>query len=231
MRSFRSTILYQSILLSLVNVPSIQVYAMVAALNVRFQLEDGQRNAFLDAIKEDQEHTLSDEANALQFVVGQDVDNPNIIYLHEQYVSQSDLDHHNETPHFKKFIQFVQSNGISDPVLDRFNCLHKPSGKISLRPAFCLNVESCVKPEVRDKFTALMKRHQQLSLAEPGCLQFDWGVDAEDPNTFYIHEEYQSKKDYDDHEMTFHFDTFMKFNSAKQPYSKPQVVGFYTQLA
>lgn len=205
----------------------------VMALNVKFVVKEECRNDFIQAIQADQRDTLANEPNVLQFVVGQCIDNKNLFCLHEQYKSATDLDYHESTQHFKTFQQYcTESNPfVEEPVVNKYLCSHTPKVISSrLTGTFCLNVESCIKAEVRDEFITLMTQHQKDSLAEVECLQFDWGESCIDSNTFYIHEEYTNKQGYDAHETTSHFDRFIKFNTEKKPYSKPQVVNFYTIL-
>ena len=76
----------------------------------------------------------------------------------------------------------------------------------------------------------LMKSHQQNSQVEELCLQFHWGVSPDTPKSFYMHEEYANRKGFDEHAGSNHFARFMKFNEEKQPYIKPQVVGFYETI-
>ena len=183
--------------------------------------------AFLAAIEADARGTRDNEPGALQFVLGQNVDDANAFHLHEQYKSKADLDHHESTPHFNTFVEFVKSaDPFSAPmIVEKYECAHEPKVNPP-RSAYCLNVESCIKAEFRDEFIALMKTHQASSQAEPGCVQFDWGESLETPSTFFIHEQYKDKAAYDAHEKTPHFGKFGVFN-AKDPYSKPQVVSFY----
>lgn len=164
----------------------------------------------------------------MQFAIGQDVSNERIFHLHEQYKSEADLEFHQTAKHFKDFIQYTVDNDCfqEDIVLDTFACQHVPT-KISPREAYCLNVESCIKPEFREEFLSLMASHQEKSRAEPRCLQFDWGESPTTPNSFYMHEEYDGLEGYKAHEASSHFEKFMVFNKKKEPYSKPQVVSFY----
>jgi len=228
--------------LSCLFIPSVAALVMMSAdgpvaLNIRFVLrpsEQAQSNKsnFVSALQQDQEATLSKESGALQFVIGQDVNNDRVIHLHEQYKSAADLEHHRQTPHFAAFEAYAQ-NCLSEKdedstVLNEFQCAHTPV-KILPRKAYCLNVESCIKPDFRDDFVALMEIHQQKSRAEPGNLQFDWGESVAVPNTFYMHEEYASRNAYEAHEAAPHFASFMEFN-AREPYSKPQVVSFFESI-
>jgi len=203
------------------------------ALNVKFVLKpETSKSAFLTALKLDQEQTLAKEPGALQFVIGQDDCDDNAIHLHEQYKTEEDLEYHRSTPHFIEFIKYTMDNDVfgEDPVIDTFACQHDNDDdtptKISPRKAYCLNVESCIKPEFRQDFLKLMASHQANSRAEPLCFQFDWGESPETPNCFYMHEEYHGVEGYKAHETSLHFDKFMVFNK-REPYSKPQVVSFY----
>lgn len=201
------------------------------ALNVKFVLKpEANRAAFFAALSVDQEQTLATEPGALQFAIGQDDKDPNTIHLHEQYKSKQDFEYHNTTPHFKDFIQYVTENDVcaEDILINEYQCQHSPV-KYKPREAFCLNVESCIKPEFRQDFLSLMTSHQENSQNEPQCLQFDWGESPETPNSFYMHEEYDGIDGYKAHEASSHFAKFMVFNK-REPYSKPQVVSFYKTI-
>ena len=198
----------------------------VIGLNIQFSVKAERRVELLELLKEDEKQTLGTEPGALQFVVGENINDPNMICLHEQYKSKEDLGFHNTTPHFAKVAKFFESHPFTqDPVINIYACKHEPK-RIENRPAFCLNVESCIKAEFRDNFLELMMSHQVNSQAEPGCLQFDWGESVDGGSSFYIHEQYADKKGYDAHEVTAHFTKFGVFN-VKEPYAKPQVVNFF----
>lgn len=232
--------------ISFLFVPSVAALVMLSAagpvaVNIKFVLRPASearsnlQSSFVSALQEDQRATLSKEPGALQFVIGRDVNNDRVIHLHEQYESAAALEHHRQTSHFAAFEAYAQDclsekdDDESSTVLNEFQCTHAPV-KTPPREAYCLNVESCIKPQFRDDFMALMAVHQQKSRAEPGNLQFDWGESVATPNTFYMHEEYASRDAYDAHEETSHFAAFMEFN-ARQPYSKPQVVSFYETIS
>ena len=205
----------------------------VVALNVKVVVKPEHRGEFLKLIKTDAQQSRTVEPGCLQFMAGKDVDDDNIFYLHEQYENQAALDFHNGTPHLQDVLKFVtDKDPLVEPiVINTYKCQHVPQ-KIdnSQFESYCLNVESCVKPELRDEFLELMTSHQLKSQAEQACLQFDWGVSNDDPNTFYIHEEYENKDGFDAHEQSTHFAKFIKFNDEKKPYTQPQVVQFYTNL-
>jgi quinol monooxygenase YgiN len=206
----------------------------VIALNVRFQIPENLNPAdFLVALKADQEQTLATEPGALQFVMGQDIHDDHLILLHEQYKTLSDVQYHQQTLHYKTFSEFCKLHNVPDPVVDVYHCQQQEPVPVDATTdgrkgsaAYCLNVESCIKPEFREEFLSLMMRHQASSKAENRCMQFEWGQSTETPNTFYMHEEYQDQEGYQEHEATPHFASFLVFNQ-KNPYSQPQVVNHY----
>lgn len=205
----------------------------VVALNAKFVLKPNRRAEFLDVIQKDATQTIKTEPGALQFTVGQDTEDSNVFHLHEQYMAEEDYDYHQSTMHFAEFKAFSESHPFAeDPVVNVYQCKHAPI-KIAPRAAFCLNVESCIQPAFRSEFLTLMDSHQTQSRAEPLCLQFDYGEDVDNPNSFYIHEQYTGanggNEGYDAHSMSLHFEKFMKFN-AKNPYAKPQVASFFKSI-
>lgn len=70
------------------------------ALNVKIVVKPERREEFITVIKNDQKQTLATEPDALQFVIGEDIDQQNTFYLHEQYTSTEGLDAHTKTSHF-----------------------------------------------------------------------------------------------------------------------------------
>ena len=96
----------------------------VYAVNAKLVLKEERRDDFLSVITHDQKQTLSTEPGALSFVIGQDPDSSNTFYLHEQYKSKADFDHHCTTEHFKKWDAFCKENPFaSNPVIDLYNIL------------------------------------------------------------------------------------------------------------
>lgn len=204
---------------------------MVIALNVKFVVKPEHKEDLLCLLKTDGEQTLATEPGALQFVLGQDTTHANVIHLHEQYRNMEAVQYHRETAHFLAYREFCSTVQPfqEEPVIHVYECQHD-SLSISPRAVFCLNVESCVKPELRDEFMTLMQSHQQKSKSEPACLQFDWGIGLDDPNSFYIHEQYADAEGFRAHESSSHFATFVTFNQNKNPYQKPQVVDFFSTI-
>ncbi|KAG7373406.1 antibiotic biosynthesis monooxygenase [Nitzschia inconspicua] len=207
--------------------------AGIIALNVKMVVKPEHKESLLKVLEADAKGSRNTEPGCLQFLVGTDVDDPNTLFLHEQYKSQADFDVHGATPHLQAVFDFLKDHDpLIEPMVGQiYKCHHDPV-KIdnSQFSAFCLNVEACVKPELRDDFIELMTSHQQNSKAEPLCRQFDWGVSVEDPNSFHMHEEYKGKQGFDAHERSQHFAKFIQFIEEKQPCTKPPVVQFYNTL-
>jgi quinol monooxygenase YgiN len=205
----------------------------VAGLNVKLNVKPDRRVEFLDVITMDGKETLANEPGALQFVMGEDTSTENIFYLHEQYKSQEDLKYHESTPHFKKWQEFCATNPFQeDPIKDVYECQHDPV-KIPVRSAFSLNVELCIKPQVREEFLKVINNNQKGSRAEPLCLQYDYGESTETPNSFYFHEQYmgkdEGKEGFDAHAIAPHFVKWEEF-AATDPFTKPPRVSFFKNI-
>jgi autoinducer 2-degrading protein len=96
---------------------------------------------------------------------------------------------------------------------------------------FALNAKLSVKPEHRDEFLkAVQYDGVQTVATEPGALQFVLGEDTETENTFYLHEQYQSKEGLDLHGTTEHYAKWTQFEESSDPWAdgtKP-LLEFYT---
>lgn len=204
------------------------------ALNVRLDVKPERRDDFLQIIQNDQSNTVAKEPDALQFVVGEDVDSPNTFYLHEQYKSEDAFKYHTETPHYAEWKKFCDSEPFSvAPVVDFYLCTHEAE-KIPIRTAFCLNVELNIQPKVRNKFLEVIDNNQKGSNAEPLCLQYHYGESTTTPNTFFFHEEYTGENDgkegFQAHQATPHFAMWETFASTGEPFTKPPIINLYKTL-
>lgn len=189
----------------------------------------------INALKIDQKGTYENEDGALQFVIGiGDVTHSKkVVYLHEQYKTQSDLDIHNSSEHMNDIKNLINLGTVFDDndgfVVNKYRCTHVAQRNEHKSGVFCLNIETNVKPEFRTEFIELMISHQMKSKNEPKCIQFDWGESADTPNAFYQHEQFADKDGFHCHESTAHFAKFAEFN-AKDPYTTPQNVSFFTLM-
>lgn len=55
------------------------------------------------------------------------------------------------------------------------------------------------RPEARDELQRILAAQVAPTRAEPGCLNYDFHVDAEDPNVFVFYENWRSQDDLDEH--------------------------------
>lgn len=203
------------------------------ALNLRLVVKPEHKAAMLESLKTGQENTYK-ETGSLQFTFGQDVDNPNVLHVHEQYKTRDDLSFHEDTPYCKEAYEWIEEAQplAEDMVYQKYTCTHDAEEKSPPRKgAYCLNVECRLRPSCRESYIALMTTHQQKSRSEPHCLQFDWGQSANDPNVMHIHEEYSEKAGYLEHEESPHFHKFMKYIEDEDPFVEPNVVSFFTTIA
>jgi autoinducer 2-degrading protein len=205
----------------------------VLALNVKLAVKPDRRVEFLDVIQMDGAETLAKEPGALQFVLGEDTSTNNVFYLHEQYKSLDDFRYHESTPHFAKWKAFCATGPFhQDPIVDIYECQHDPV-QVPVRAAFSLNVELCIKPELREEFLKVINNNQRGSRAEPLCLQYDYGESITTPNSFYFHEQYkgdnEGKQGFDAHAIAPHFVKWEEF-AATDPFTKPPVVSFLKNI-
>eukprot|EP00978_Attheya_sp_CCMP212_P035868 scaffold158581_cov62-Attheya_sp.AAC.1 len=207
------------------------------AVNLKFSIKPERRDDFLSLIKENQVKTLETEAAALQYVVGEDITEPNTFYLHEQFTSEEGFIYHRDTPHVSDWVQFRDSDPFTkggEPIFHFYFGTHEAE-KVPIRSAFCLHVELCIKPEVRDIFLEVIENNQKGSTSdvEPLCLQYVYGENKDIPNTFVFHEEYAGdnggKEGFDFHATTPHFAEWETFAST-DPFTKPPVVDIFKTL-
>jgi quinol monooxygenase YgiN len=204
-------------------------------LNVRLDVKPERRDEFLKVIQHDGKSTVANELDALQFVVGEDVDSTNTFYLHEQYKSEDAFTYHTQTPHYAKWQTFCNSDPfVKDPVVDMYHGTHDEETKIPMRAAFCLNVELNIQPHVREEFLKVIDNNQKGSNAEPLCLQYHYGESTTTPNAFFFHEEYIGQDDgrqgLEAHQAAPHFAVWEHFASTGEPFTKPPTVSLYKSL-
>lgn len=208
------------------------------ALNVKLAVKPERRSEFLSVIKTDRSRTMETEPAAMQFVLGEDANESNIFYLHEQYAGEEGFHAHTQTPHFAEWGAFVETNPFADggePVIDLFWGAHEPQKRgTASDPTYCLNVELCVKPERRDEFLKVIENNARGSNNdEPLCRQYDYGESTTTPNTFYFHEQYDGKdggrEGFDAHAASPHFQVWETF-ATTDPFTKPPIVSFYRTI-
>ena len=95
---------------------------------------------------------------------------------------------------------------------------------------YCLNVKLSVKPERRGEFIDCIRANQEGTLRrEPLALEYVWGEDTEQPNTFHFYEKYEGRGGFEAHTQTEHFADWEVF-AATDPFTEPPVVSFYEEM-
>ena len=72
---------------------------------VEFQIEPGQTDAFLAAVRKNAEQSFNQEVGCQQFDVCQDRQFPNSVFLYEVYDDEAAFEIHKLTAHYGEFIQ------------------------------------------------------------------------------------------------------------------------------
>jgi quinol monooxygenase YgiN len=144
------------------------------ALNVAFKVKPDRRDEFLRVMRSNIKQTMTTEPNALQFLLGQDLDDRNVFFLHEEYKAMSDhREAHSKTKHYEECTKFFATEPFAEPhVCDEFVLAHDgPTDKIPNSEAFCLNVELNIHPDRRKEFLEVIENNKKGSDQEPLCLQ------------------------------------------------------------
>lgn len=194
-------------------------------VNLSCHVKEDRRHDFLKLIRDNQKQTLETEDQALQYTVGEDVERANLFYIHEQFETPQGFDIHRETDHNANWISFKESDPfVEDPVTFFYHGTHEPKKFMDQKSAYCLNVELNVKPEFREEFLETIRQNAEGSnTLEPLCMQYVWGEDPSVANRFLFHEQYESKKGFQQHQEAPHFKVWERFAS-QNPFSKPPVV-------
>ena len=209
------------------------------AVNVELHLQPERHDEFLQIIKYDAQQTIQNEPGAVQFTIGTDTNNENKFHLHEQYNTETDFDYHCTTEHFQKWQNFCNTKPfVSDPIVQFYQCLNDrvlSPLSLSTTTSYCLNVELCIRPEVRDEFISVIQNNQLGSRTkEPLCVQYDYGESTTTPNHFYFHEQYigkeNGKEGFEQHTQSDHFKKWEDFVATANPFTKDPVVRFFESI-
>jgi quinol monooxygenase YgiN len=217
------------------------------AVNVELHLLPERRDEFIKIITYDAKQTMETETGSLQFTIGTNTLDRNKFHLHEQYRTSQDFDVHCATSHFQMWKDFCETQPfVSDPIVQLYQCCsdrvhhdHPPpdsTGSSTPSTTYCLNVELCIRPEVRDEFLTVIENNQigSRSTKEPFCIQYDYGESISTPNHFYFHEQYigneNGKEGFDQHTQSDHFKRWEEFVAATNPFTKEPVVSFFESI-
>lgn len=214
-------------------------------VNLKFSIKPSFRENFLSLIKENQRKTLELEPLSLQYTVGEDTENPNTFYIHEQFVGAKGLDAHRDMEHAADWAAFKKQEPFTEggePTLEFYYCeyqneISKDEDIIKVpmdRSCYGVHVELFPKPELREEFLEVIKNNQKGSMeTEPLCLQYVFGESTSEDNKFVFHEEYAGKdgglEGFLEHQKSSHFAAWEEFAS-KDPFTKPPVVAFFRTI-
>ena len=194
-------------------------------INVAFRVDPSRREEFVAAL------AAAAPAAATQFVLGRDVDDENRFYLHEEFESRTD-NPNVKTTYCDAAVPFLETGAFATfPISSEFDLAHGGHAEkvTTVKGAVCLNVELCVKPEVRDRFLEVIRNNKEGSDAEPLCTQYSWGEDIYDPNKFHFHEQYEGEEGLTAHFEGDHFKVWEEF-AAGDVFSRPPRVEKFTAL-
>lgn len=202
-------------------------------INLKCRVKEPRRDEFLTLIRENQNKTLANEPESLQYVVGEDVNTRNVFYIHEQFQSPEAFSFHRNTPHNDNWQLFKASEPFEeDPITNFYHGTHAPFC-VPIRDAFCLNVQLDVKAELREEFLRVIQNNAINSNKEQLCLQYIYGEDENVANRFHFHEQYKGKdggrEGFDAHTTMEHFKLWEEFTQL-DPFTQPPIVDFFRSL-
>lgn len=90
------------------------------AIFVTVKVKPGTADAFRPLILENAEAAFRDEPECHQFQVLTAEDDPETFFFYEVYESASSLDHHRDTPHYKKYFAAAEDM-IAERSIQRCN--------------------------------------------------------------------------------------------------------------
>jgi quinol monooxygenase YgiN len=85
------------------------------------------------------------------------------------------------------------------------------------------------KDETRAALREILTAQVAPTRAEPGCINYDFHVDAENPNIFMFYENWRSKDDLDAHLKMPHLEPL--FGRLDQLLARPVEIKFYEMLS
>ena len=201
------------------------------AVHAKFSIKDDRRDEFIKIIQEDQRLTLKDEPGAIRFVVGEDKDEKNTFYLHEEYISEDAFNDHGKMPHFKPWEEFMGSEPFNgEPEVDFYFGTHDAGEKEEIRSGHAVQAKLPIKEDRVGEFLDIMKEDKEKTLSdEKGSIQFILGKNKENANTFHLFEQYVDEEAFKEHNTMPHFKPWEEFMKT-DPFDGEIVAGFYNTI-
>jgi len=136
---------------------------------------------------------------------------------------------------------------VEEPTVDMFTLCHDYDGPHSsgqtiaetssaakeeeeVVEVVCLNVELCIHPTLRQEFLECIRQNKSGSDNEPKCLQYTWGENANEENTFHFHERYVGEDGLSAHNDAPHFKVWEEFAGEGEPFRRTPVVQKFREL-
>lgn len=124
-----------------------------------------------------------------------------------------------------------QVGGLAKLIIDaRKRAVAKsPVGETPRGQKYCLNVALFVKEERRNEFLECIENNQQGTLStESDVLQYSWGEDTDERNTFHFHEQYVNRGGFEEHRASPHFKVWEAFATGEpSPFTRAPEVKFF----
>ncbi|EOD25714.1 hypothetical protein EMIHUDRAFT_205801 [Emiliania huxleyi CCMP1516] len=79
------------------------------------------------------------------------------------------------------------------------------------------------------KFCLNVNQKKGTLSTEPLAVEYVWGEDVDQPNTFHFYEKYEGRRGFEAHQATPHFAAWEVF-AASDPFTSPPVVEFYEEM-
>ena len=94
-------------------------------------------------------------------------------------------------------------------------------------PIVALNVILRIKPEEREEFLRVIANNQAGTISnEPLAIEYNFGEDADEPNTFHFHEKYKGEEGLLAHQSAPHFQAWEEFAKTNPFTKEPEVYKF-----
>ncbi|GMI16087.1 hypothetical protein TrVE_jg1116 [Triparma verrucosa] len=193
-------------------------------VNVRLQVLPERRDEFLDVIRADQAGTLRDEEGSLQFLVMNDVADPDTFYFHEEYNDLAAFEAHGETAHYQPWKGFTQSSPFKAPIeVNTFVAEGETSpvtreermgltANFDAKEKYCVWVNLFPADSVLSDFrTCIAGNKLGTDTSEPLALQYTWGVTSKDTSKYSFFEVYEGEEGFKQHQGAPHFAKWEEF--------------------
>jgi len=98
------------------------MYGIIVTINIK----PGFKERFMPSMLEDAEGSVNNEPGCLRFDVFQDSEDPNRIYLMEEYVDEAAFEAHTQQPHFVKWRETTKDWFAGPIEIHRVSAVYSP---------------------------------------------------------------------------------------------------------